>query len=141
MSKAGRAFVVVLTLTSLIDAFSILVIFLLSQFSVTPETLTVAEKMQLPTATQASLMAEGTVIAVSNGQYMIANKPVSLNDLTRQLVALHNAKGGDPKKSQNLIVQADRLTDYALVSPIIHAGAQAGFSQIKFAVTQGGKGS
>jgi biopolymer transport protein ExbD len=127
-----RSLMFTLTLTSLIDAFTIIVIYLLVNFG-NPATLKVNGDIQLPQAIQNDQLSEGTVISVNNGRYFIDDKELTLSDVTKQLIEIIQAK----PDGQNLIIQADKKTDYATLSPLILAGSQAGFHQFKFAVVQG----
>jgi biopolymer transport protein ExbD len=46
-------------------------------------------------------------------------------------------KGQSPGK-EHLIIQADKRMDYTQISPVLQAGAHAGFQKFKFAVLQEG---
>ena len=128
-----RALMFSLTLTSLIDAFTIIVIYLLVNFG-NPQNLKVNGNIDLPQAVQNDQVGEGTVISIKDGRYFFEDKEISLSDVTRQLVGVIQTKTGD----QNLVIEADKSTDYQALSPIILAGSQAGFHQFKFAVLQSG---
>ena len=67
--KGKRPLLFTLTLTSLIDAFSILVIFLLSNYSTSSQPKNLDAKMQLPMASKSADLNIGTVIKVSEGRY------------------------------------------------------------------------
>jgi biopolymer transport protein ExbD len=123
-----------LTLTSLIDAFTIMVIYLLVNFGDPSANVKLAGNIDLPQAVQNDQIGEGTVISIKDGRYFFENKEISLANVTRQLVQAIQTKTGD----QNLVIEADKTTDYQALSPIILAGSQAGFHQFKFAVLQSG---
>jgi biopolymer transport protein ExbD len=129
-----RSLMFSLTLTSLIDAFTIMVIYLLVNFGDPSQNIKLAGNIDLPQAVQNDQIGEGTVVSIKDGRYFFENKEVSLSDVTRQLVQVIQTKTGD----QNLVIEADKTTDYQALSPIILAGSQAGFHQFKFAVLQNG---
>jgi biopolymer transport protein ExbD len=128
-----RSLLFTLTLTSLIDAFVIIVIYLLVNFGNPNQNLKVNGDIQLPQAVQNDQMGEGTMISLNNGHYFIEDKEVAFGDITKKFVEI--AQGAN--FNQNLVIQADKKTDYEILSPIILAGSQAGFHQFKFAVIQG----
>ena len=132
-SRMRRSLMFTLTLTSLIDAFIIVVIYLLVNFGNPTATLKLDGNIQLPLAVHNDQLNEGTIVSVNNGHYFIDDKELNLSDVTKRLVEIIQTKEGD----QNLVIQADKKTDYASLSPLILAGSQAGFHQFKFAVLQG----
>ncbi len=135
--KGKRPLMFTLTLTSLIDAFSILVIFLLSNYSTSAQPLNLEGKMQLPMASKSTDLAAGTVVKINDGRYYIDDKEVAANDMPRRLYEIKQ-KIGSSSDANSLIIQADRKVEYASLSPIILAGSHAGFEKFSFAVLQGG---
>lgn len=122
-----------LSLTSLIDAFSILVIYLLMNFSANGEVVQITKDMQLPKATQSVDLKAGLVVRISDGRYFVADKQVAASQLTK---ALLDNKPKEKEQSGNLIIQADRRLDYAQISPVLQAGSHAGYQNYKFVVLQ-----
>lgn len=126
-----------LLLTALIDAFSILVIFLLMNFSSTGEILMIGKDQELPKAHMADTLERNPVIKVDAGQIYVEDKAVTANTITAELLELR-------KKYQELhpkeefpgiaTIQADRRVKYDFLNQIILAMNQAGYSDIKFAV-------
>ncbi len=131
-SRARRTMVAGLMLTSLVDAFSILVIFLIMSHSTNQEVLNVGDKIQLPQARESQFIQEGVVVRVEGGRYFVDDKPVALSTLAASLKS-HN-DGAIAAKKEGLIIIADRQLDYADLSPVILAGSNAGFIKYKFAV-------
>jgi len=131
-SHAGRRMVASLMLTSLVDAFSILVIFLIMNHATNSEVVNVGNKVQLPMARESELVQQGVVVRVENGQFIVEDKPVALGNLVSQLKALNGSV--DVARREGLIIVADRQMDYADLSPVILAGSQSGFTKFKFAV-------
>ncbi|MCB0349025.1 MAG: biopolymer transporter ExbD [Bdellovibrionales bacterium] len=134
-SSGQKSFVFALNLTALIDAFSILVIFLLSNFNSDAQNININSNMVLPKVTQAELMTMGTVIRIEGNKYLIDDKNVSLNDIVERLIATKKSNEKQVEGVQSsLIIQADRNVGFDILSPIIKAGGQAGFNKYKFAV-------
>lgn len=123
-----------LNLVALIDAFSILVIFLLSNYSGDAHNVNVSNKITLPRATQAEIMTMGTVVKIEGNKYFVDDKQIRFDDLVTQLIEARKSKEKDSDDVKNsLIIQADRQLDFDVLSPVIKAGGSAGFNQYKFA--------
>lgn len=126
-----------LLLTALIDAFSILVIFLLMNFSSTGEVLFMGKNMELPKAHLADVLERNPVIKIDEGKIFVESKLVTADSITAELLEMR-------KKYQEIhpgtefpgiaTIQADRRVKYDLLNQIILAMNQAGYSDIKFAV-------
>lgn len=127
-----RTMVASLMLTSLVDAFSILVIFLILNHSANQETVEVGNKVKLPQAESTSFIQQGVVVRIEDGKFFVENKPVHL-DALQMTLKRENAVSPDAKK-EGLIIVADKQLDYADLSPVILAGSSAGFTKFKFAV-------
>lgn len=128
-SRLKKSIIASLTLTSLIDAFSILVIYLLTNASNTQIPFDMRGGMQIPQAKLAESLSYGSVVRVQNGEYFIDLIKVSINDLP---VKLRELKEKNPKEI--IIIQADRKLPFAEMNPIILAMAQAGVEKFQFAV-------
>jgi biopolymer transport protein ExbD len=132
-----RGIVAELLLTALIDAFSILVIFLLMSFSSSGEILYVGKNMELPKSIAAEQLTRQPVVKIENGKIYLEGRELTqdqlltgLIDLKKSLMASHS---GDESAS-GLTVQGDRRLRYEMLNGIVLAASQAGFSDIKFAV-------
>lgn len=123
-----------LMLTSLVDAFSILVIFLIMNHSASQESLDFDQTLALPKAQQSQVIQNGVVVKIQRGQFFVDSQPVKLNEL---LSVLENMKKQVDAKKDGLIVVADQKMDFADLSPLISVGSQAGFSKFKFVVERG----
>ena len=136
-AKHKRHIAADLLLTALIDAFSILVIFLLMNFSSTGEILMVGKNQELPKARLAEVLERNPVIKIDEGQIFVEDKVVDAKSITGELLELR-------KKFQELhpneafpgiaTIQADRRVKYDLLNQVILGMNQAGYSDIKFAV-------
>jgi biopolymer transport protein ExbD len=138
-NKRGRSMIAGLMLTSLVDAFSILVIFLIVNTSTNQESVDVdMKKMALPVASESQLIMQGiTVRADDHGNYLVEKKQVQKSNLVAELKALY-ASSSDAKK-EGLIIVADKTMSYEELSPVILAGSTAGFQKFKFAVVRSDK--
>lgn len=127
--RMRRLTVASLMLTSLVDAFSILVIFLIMNHSADQEALNVGRKVSLPQASMSQMIQKGVVVRLEGGQIMVDDQTVALGRL-----AGHLNKIAPTDKELGLVIVADRSLDYAELSPVILAGSSAGFTKYKFAV-------
>ncbi len=126
-----------LLLTALIDAFSILVIFLLMSFSSTGEILFMGKGMELPKSGQSQVLTRSPVVKVEQGDIYLEDQKVAPADLTKALLSLrenfNQTRPGEEFPAE-ITVQADRRLKYEVLNQIIVASSQAGISDIKFAV-------
>jgi len=126
-----------LLLTALIDAFSILVIFLLMSFSSSGELLTLGKDMQLPKAALGLQLERNPVVKLENNKIFLEENEVSadglvagLLELRKQFQASHNGE----EFPGIITIQADRRVKYEQMNAIVLATGNAGFSEIKFAI-------
>ncbi|MBC7457647.1 MAG: biopolymer transporter ExbD [Bdellovibrionaceae bacterium] len=137
-AKWKRSLFADLLLTALIDAFSILVIFLLMNFSSTGEILFINKGVELPSATQADILEHNTVVRYDEGKFFIENKEMAdqnamiqeLLDTRKEWATTHP----DEEFRGILTIQADKKTKYESLNSIVLAMAHAGFGEIRFAV-------
>lgn len=125
-----------LLLTALIDAFSILVIFLLMSFSSTGEILFIGKGTELPKASFTTAIERFPTVKVDDGKLYLEDQLIEGEALTAGLLDVR-------KKWQELhpgeeypgmlTVQADRRVKYELLNQIVVAASQSGFSDLKFA--------
>lgn len=126
-----------LLLTALIDAFSILVIFLLMNFSSTGEILFMSKNMELPKSSQSETLERNTIVKIEDGKLFLEGKEVAQTDLMAALLGLRK-EWADTHKDQEfpgiITIQADRRAKYESLNSLVVAMAQSGFSDIRFAV-------
>lgn len=120
-----------LNLTTLIDAFCILVIFLLSNMNGRVQHIQENEKISLPMAAQTDLLTEGLVVRLENENIFINDQLVNKDNVISALVKAYQVE----KKS--LIIQADKKSNYESIAFIMRAGGQAGYEKYVFAVLPG----
>lgn len=130
-----KSMVTPLLLTALVDAFSILVIFLLVQVTATQSPIDQNDKMKLPQATVTDgdkNPANGIINISINGKSFV----VDGNTLDRKQLAgfLAQKKNSLPNEEVRVIIQADEKTDADFMSPLLLATAEAQISKVEFAV-------
>lgn len=120
-----------LNLTTLIDAFCILVIFLLSNMNGRVQNLQPKDKLILPMATQSEMLAEGLVVRLEKDHIYVDDQPVEKAKVVETLIKAFQ------KEKKSLIIQADRKSNYESVAFLMKAGGQAGYEKYIFAVLPG----
>ena len=123
--KKANALVFSLNLTALIDAFSILVIFLLTNMNNGFQNIDLKNGMVLPKASQGDAMESGVVVKVANGKFQIENETLDNNQLLSRFLTL---------KKQAVIIQADQKENFEQISIILKAAAQAGIEKYMLAI-------
>ncbi|HMN67533.1 MAG TPA: biopolymer transporter ExbD [Bdellovibrionales bacterium] len=126
-----------LLLTALIDAFSILVIFLLMSFSSTGELLFLGKDTELPKAALSEVLERNPVVKIENGTMFVEDKEVAADGLIPALLDLRKqfAEMRPGEEYPGIVtVQADRRVKYEVLNQIVLAASAAGFGDIRFAV-------
>lgn len=124
-----------LLLTALIDAFSILVIFLLMSFSSSGDILYISKGMELPKAGMAQELERQPVIRIEPDKIFVEDKVVTKDTLIETLIAVREKYQKTGQEFPGIVtIQADRRVKYEDLSPIVQSANQAGFSDIQFAV-------
>lgn len=124
-----------LLLTALIDAFSILVIFLLMSFSSSGDILYISKGMELPKAGMAQELERQPVVRIEPDKMYVEDKIVTRDTLVETLLEIREKYQKTGQTFPGIItIQADRRVTYEALSPIVQAANQAGFSDIQFAV-------
>lgn len=144
-----RALIIGLTLTSMVDMFSLLVIFLLQTFSASPEMI-VAKGMVLPQAHTALEVRDAPILTIASDELYLDQKRVGgtqdvlhnpeplmarLADLRERWQKSH--PGQSFKGEINL--QAHRDTPSTVVSQIMAMLPSQNYGSIQLAVLMGGK--
>jgi|SRR6185312_1699882 len=121
-----------LPLTSLIDAFSIIVIYLLIGTQAGGLDQDLPKQVNLPVAESGQLIdAVMPTIRIEKGAYYINDKQVVTAELAQRL---HELKAQSSKDGVEILIQADTAMNYADLDPLLKAGSQAGIQKLKFAV-------
>ena len=148
-------------ITSMVDMFVILLVFLLKSYSTSPVNITPSDKLTLPTSTSTKdpvdvlkLVVSKTGIFVDDKKVVdlqegvLGNADVDAND-TMFIRGLFNELDVQAKKSRNIasvndemnfdgkvLMQADRNLPYALLRKVMYTSMMAGYSEVKIAVAQ-----
>lgn len=130
--RSRRAGVAGLMLTSLVDAFSILVIFLIMNNATSSESLNIGKNVQLPSVSEGALIQDGVTVRLENGKFFVEDKAVDKGSLISTLKAFN--ENATVARKEGIIIVADKTLDYEDLNPVILAGSQAGFTKFKFAV-------
>ena len=150
-SRGKRSTYAGLMLTSLVDMFTIIVIFLLQNFSATGEILFMSRDIRLPEAFHGAELERAPVIAVSSDSITFEGKQIllttdmakgdvlnvpELEDVLRdEKRKFDQSHGGDPKAPfKGLVhVQADKKIPFKVIKRVMHACNSAGYGNINFA--------
>ena len=118
--SSKRTLVLSLVLTSLVDAFSILVIYLLVNTSAATETLNVNKEIKLPLASQSEVLQAGLVVKIENRRYYLNEQEVSVSTLGDALEKAQeelSSQGDD--RSGKVIIQADQSLTFEDLNPVM----------------------
>jgi biopolymer transport protein ExbD len=136
-AKHKRNLALDLLLTALIDAFSILVIFLLMSFSSSGDILFISKGQELPKAGLAEMLERNPVVKVEAEKMFVEDNEVDANsivpallELRKQFLAAHPGE----EYPGIVTIQADRRLKYELLNQVVLAASHAGFSDVRFAV-------
>ncbi len=147
--KGKKNLIVGLTLTSMVDMFSLLVIFLLQTFSASPELLAVQKDVRLPDAVTGHEIKDAPVLAISEAGVYLDQKRVGdlagllkspgplmekLSDLRVQWQKAHPKE----KFPGQINLQAHRELPSTSVSQIMGMLPSQAFGTIQLAVISGG---
>lgn len=135
--KWKRSIVADLLLTALIDAFSILVIFLLMSFSSDGELLNITKGQELPKASRADTLERNPVVKLEENKIFVESKEVTQDSLVAALLDMRKQYTDSHPGEEYpgiLTIQGDRRLKYEQLNQIVLAASHAGFSDIRFAV-------
>jgi biopolymer transport protein ExbD len=152
-ARKGRYGEAGLTLTSMMDMFTIILLFLLKSYSSEGEILTVDKRLKLPVSistqsprprfviqvTTDEILAEGEKVedienALRSGDYLIKPLLTALNKNT-ETIAFVAKNNPNMKFTGEVVVQGDRSIPFALLKKIMYTCGQAGYNGISLAVT------
>lgn len=145
-----------LMLTSMVDMFTLLVIFLLSNFSASGDLLLSAKDITLPKAVSTTQLERATVIAVSplsvsvegekvgDSAELLKDEDPRIAEMTDKLIEkkrqVTQLMGADKFKGQ-IIIQADGEVDFKLIKKVMYSATEAGYGAFQYAVTTSGGGA
>ncbi len=154
-----------LNINSLMDAFTIILCFLLKSFGSDPVQIRESDDLKLPRSTSDDGLVDATVIGVSTRSIQVNDRKVAdlrngavdesmkrdgqeglminplydaLKEVVQHLKMIKARTGGGKFEGEALIV-GDRNTNYRLISEVLYTAGQAEFQKFKFVAAEGGK--
>jgi biopolymer transport protein ExbD len=149
--KSGNA---ELQLTSMVDMFTLLVIFLLANFSASGEMLP-GKDIQLPTAIHGTALERVPVVAITDsfvaleGQRIVSADETARDEILeirqledhlrdmKKLEELVHRGDADHAFAGKINIQADKKTHFKLIKRVMYSCAVAGYDQINLAALVG----
>ncbi len=124
-----------LLLTSLVDAFAVIVIYLLVSTQQSQNDLKMDNKIKLPQASHSQALQPGVNVRITGKDYIVNDSTLKIEDLASYLNKLNQDfdTSNDMRKGK-LIIQADKDSDFDGISPLLAVAAQTGFENVRFAV-------
>ena len=147
--RARKSILLALSLTSMVDMFSLLVIFLLQTFSTSPELLMVSKGVQLPSASSGREVMDAPVLAVAETGIYLDQKLIGKTDevlknpdvLMKKLQEMRELWQATHPKEQfkgEINLQAHRNTPSTVVSQVMGMLPSQNYGSIQLVVTSGG---
>ncbi len=146
--KTKRVIVVGLMLTSMVDMFSLLVIFLLQSFSNSPEVMAMTKGIVLPAAVSAAAPIDAPLLTVTETEILVDQKSMGkIQDVLARPEALVKSlvdmKDGWQERHKteafkgDIHLQADRGLSSVLISQLIGIVNSQGYASVHLAVVNG----
>lgn len=147
-TRTRRVIVAGLMLTSMVDMFSLLVIFLLQSFSNSPEVMALSNGIVLPAAVSASAPIDAPLLTITEKEILVDNKPMgetqdvltkpealvkSLTDMKTMWETTHK----NQTFKGDVHLQADQKLSSSLVSQVIGILNSQGYGTVHLAVING----
>ena len=157
-----------LIITSLMDAFTIILCFLLKSYASDPVNIQQSDVLELPTSYSAEPLERAVVIAITADAILVddikvvglrsgavdpSNKRDGANGFFIEPLyqslqnAMQKAKAMQQRNAQAVtslgmaMILGDKRCSYRLLSEVLYTAGQAEFSRFKFAVVKTGKGA
>jgi biopolymer transport protein ExbD len=148
--RSRKALLAALSLTSMVDMFSLLVIFLLQTFSTSPELLLVSKGVELPVAISGAEIADAPVLALTNGDVFLDQKRVgSVDEVLKNPEGLLKGLEGfrelwqkshpDGTFKGEINLQAHKSTSSTVVSQVMGILPSQQYGSIQLVVTSGNR--
>lgn len=146
--KTRRTIVVGLMLTSMVDMFSLLVIFLLQSFSNSPEVMAMTKGIVLPAAVSAAAPIDAPLLTITENEILVDQKSMGNiqevlakpEALVKSLVEMRDAWQMRHKAEAfkgDIHLQADRNLSSTLISQLIGIVNSQGYASVHLAVVNG----
>lgn len=148
--RTKRMIVAGLMLTSMVDMFSLLVIFLLQSFSNSPEVMALSNGIVLPAAVSASAPIDAPLLTITEKEILVDHKAVGEiqavlekpEALVKKLVDMkttwETTHKNQPFKG-DVHLQADQKLSSSLVSQVIGILNSQGYGTVHLAVVNGAR--
>ncbi len=147
--RVRRTIVAGLMLTSMVDMFSLLVIFLLQSFSNSPEVMALSKGIILPAAVSAAAPVDAPLLTITNDEILLDQKSVGLakdvlSKPEKLIGPLHDLKQSWERSHAkeefkgDIHLQADKGLSSAMVSRFINIVNSQGYASVHLAVVSGG---
>ena len=162
LGKGRKALNAELNVVPMVDMMTMLVIFLLQQFSATGEVLYMQKDIKLPEAAHGQAIEPAPVIAISGDQVVVDGQKVAemrelegeglllniqpleekLRDAKKRFDFLHQ---NDPDREKNwkgdVNIQADVKVPFRILKRVMFSAAQAGYYNVNFAALEASSGA
>ncbi|MCS6838087.1 MAG: biopolymer transporter ExbD [Bdellovibrionaceae bacterium] len=137
-----------LNITSMADMFTILLVFLLQNYSLSEVKVDLVPNLKLPVSASFINPKKLPIIYVSKDEIRLGDKTITkVSDINPKvpqipelLSALQEEQGrlqGIQKTSGEIILQADRDHSYQIIQKVMHTLSVAGFPKVKLATLSG----
>ncbi len=148
-----RNYTFTLRLTSMIDIFTILLIFLLKNYSTEGQIMTTPKEINLPVSTATKVPSGSSIILISSEWIMVDGRPLeSMNKITSDKKLLLNNLYEDLKAKRilaesvaklddrmafrgEITVQGDENIPFLILKRVMYTCGQVGYNNILLAVT------
>jgi len=154
-----------LNINSLMDAFTIILCFLLKSFGSDPVQIRESDDLKLPRTTSEDGLVDATVIGISSRSIQVNDRKVAdlrngavdesmkrdgqeglminplydaLKEVVQHLKMIKARTGGGKFEGEALVV-GDKNTNYRLISEVLYTAGQAEFQKFRFVAAEGGK--
>ena len=154
-AKGKRSANAELQLTSMVDMFTLLVIFLLANFNANGDVLFMSKEIQLPSASHGTELERAPVVAITDnfigleGQKVVDVDQIAHDEILNIQQLEDNLR--DLKKREEFVhqldkehqfqgkvnIQADKKTHFKIIKRVMYSCAMAGYGNINFAILTG----
>lgn len=128
-SSGPKSVVVPLTLTSLVDAFCMLLIYLIMATS-GDSSLEPTEGIKLPEVTKGEVLVDAPTVTISGTQYLYQNQLFDFPALKAKMLSQKNLFS-----KHKAIVEADQATPYSSIEPLMVIMSELDVESIQLAVS------
>jgi biopolymer transport protein ExbD len=156
LTRTARATNLELNVVPMVDIMTLLVIFLLQQFSATGEVLYMQKDIKLPQARHGQAIEPAPVIAISGAQLSMDGRRITdtlsiekdpyltipaleeqLRDARKRWEFVHqNEPDRDRSWRGEVNLQADEKVPFKIVKRVMYSAAQAGYPNVNFATLE-----